>query len=148
MKLLKLIMTINEIQDQIIEDFSYYEDWMEKYEHIIQLGKELPLIAEEYKKEENLIKGCQSRVWLHADYIDGKVIFTADSDAIITKGLVGLMISVLSNQSPKAIAEADIYFIDRIGLKSHLSPTRSNGLLAMLKQMKMYAVALNAVHPS
>jgi cysteine desulfuration protein SufE len=141
-------MTINEIQDQIIEDFSYYEDWMEKYEHIIQLGKELPLIAEEYKKEENLIKGCQSRVWLHADYIDGKVIFTADSDAIITKGLVGLMISVLSDQSPKAIAEADIYFIDRIGLKSHLSPTRSNGLLAMLKQMKMYAVALNAVHPS
>jgi cysteine desulfuration protein SufE len=141
-------MTINEIQDQIIEDFSYYEDWMEKYEHIIQLGKELPLIAEEYKKEENLIKGCQSRVWLHADYIDGKVIFTADSDAIITKGLVGLMISVLSGQSPKAIAEADIYFIDRIGLKSHLSPTRSNGLLAMLKQMKMYAVALNAVHPS
>jgi cysteine desulfuration protein SufE len=148
LKLLKLIMTINEIQDQIIEDFSYYEDWMEKYEHIIQLGKELPLIAEEYKKEENLIKGCQSRVWLHADYIDGKVIFTADSDAIITKGLVGLMISVLSDQSPKAIAEADIYFIDRIGLKSHLSPTRSNGLLAMLKQMKMYAVALNAVHPS
>lgn len=141
-------MTINEIQDQIIEDFSYYEDWMEKYEHIIQLGKELPLIAEEYKKEENLIKGCQSRVWLHADYIDGKVIFTADSDAIITKGLVGLMISVLSGQSPKAIAESDIYFIDRIGLKSHLSPTRSNGLLAMLKQMKMYAVALNAVHPS
>jgi cysteine desulfuration protein SufE len=141
-------MTINEIQDQIIEDFSYYEDWMEKYEHIIQLGKELPLIAEEYKKEENLIKGCQSRVWLHADYTDGKVIFTADSDAIITKGLVGLMISVLSDQSPKAIAESDIYFIDRIGLKSHLSPTRSNGLLSMLKQMKMYAVALNAVHPS
>ncbi len=141
-------MTINEIQDQIIEDFSYYEDWMEKYEHIIQLGKELPLIAEEYKKEENLIRGCQSRVWLHADYIDGKVIFTADSDAIITKGLVGLMISVLSEQSPKDIAEADIYFIDEIGLKSHLSPTRSNGLLSMLKQMKMYAVALNAVHPS
>jgi cysteine desulfuration protein SufE len=141
-------MSINEIQDQIIEDFSYYEDWMEKYEHIIQLGKELPLIAEEYKKEENLIKGCQSRVWLHADYTDGKVIFTADSDAIITKGLVGLMISVLSDQSPKDIAGADIYFIDRIGLKSHLSPTRSNGLLAMLKQMKMYAIALNAVHPS
>jgi cysteine desulfuration protein SufE len=141
-------MTINEIQDQIIEDFSYYEDWMEKYEHIIQLGKELPLIAEEYKKDENLIRGCQSRVWLHADYVDGKVIFTADSDAIITKGLVGLMISVLSDQSPKDIARADIYFIDKIGLKSHLSPTRSNGLLAMLKQMKMYAIALNAVHPS
>lgn len=141
-------MTINEIQEQIIEDFSYYEDWMEKYEHIISLGKELPLIEEQYKTEENLIKGCQSRVWLHADYKDGIVYFTADSDAIITKGLVSLMISVLSGQSPKDIANADIYFIDKIGLKSHLSPTRSNGLLAMLKQMKMYAVALNAVHPS
>jgi len=140
-------MTINEIQDQIIEDFSYYEDWMEKYEHIIQLGKELPLIDEQYKTEENLIKGCQSRVWLHANYKEGKIEFTADSDAIITKGLVGLMISVLSDHSPKEIANADIYFIDKIGLKSHLSPTRSNGLLAMLKQMKMYAVALNAVHP-
>jgi len=140
-------MSINEIQDQIIEDFAFYEDWMEKYEHIIQLGKELPLIAEEYKKEENLIKGCQSRVWLHADYKDGIVEFTADSDAIITKGLVGLMINVLSGQSPIDIAEADIYFIDEIGLKSHLSPTRSNGLLAMLKQMKMYAIALNSVHP-
>lgn len=140
-------MSINEIQDQIIEDFAFYEDWMEKYEHIIQLGKELPLIAEEYKKEENLIKGCQSRVWLHADYKEGKVEFTADSDAIITKGLVGLMINVLSGQSPKDIAEADIYFIDKIGLKSHLSPTRSNGLLAMLKQMKLYAIALNSVHP-
>lgn len=139
-------MTINEIQDQIIEDFSYYEDWMEKYEHIISLGKELPLIEEQYKQDENLIKGCQSRVWLHADYKDGILTFTADSDAIITKGLVGLMISVLSNQSPKDIAEADIYFIDKIGLKSHLSPTRSNGLLSMLKQMKMYAVALNAAH--
>ncbi len=141
-------MTINEIQDQIIEDFSYYEDWMEKYEHIIQLGKELPLIAEQYKTEDNLIKGCQSRVWLHADYKNGKIQFTADSDAIITKGLIGLMINVLNDQSPKDIAQADIYFIDKIGLKSHLSPTRSNGLLSMLKQMKMYAVALNAVHPS
>ena len=141
-------MTINEIQDQIIEDFSYYEDWMEKYEHIISLGKELPLIEEQYKTEENLIKGCQSRVWLHANYKDGIVHFTADSDAIITKGLVGLMISVLSEQSPKEIANADIYFIDKIGLKSHLSPTRSNGLLSMLKQMKLYALALNAVHPS
>lgn len=141
-------MTINEIQEQIIEDFSYYEDWMEKYEHIIQLGKELPLIDEQYKTEENLIKGCQSRVWLHADYKNGKVKFTADSDAIITKGLIGLMISVLSDQTPKDIATSDIYFIDKIGLKSHLSPTRSNGLLSMLKQMKMYAIALNAVHPS
>lgn len=141
-------MTINEIQDQIIEDFSFYNDWMEKYEHIIQLGKELPLIGEQYKTEEHLIRGCQSRVWLHADFRDGKIFFTADSDAIITKGLVALMISVLSEQSPKDIAASDIYFIDRIGLKSHLSPTRSNGLLAMLKQMKMYAVALNAVNPS
>jgi cysteine desulfuration protein SufE len=141
-------MTINEIQEQIIEDFSYYEDWMEKYEHIIQLGKELPLIEAQYKTEENLIKGCQSMVWLHADYKDGIISFTADSDAIITKGLIGLMISVLSRQSPKDIATADIYFIDKIGLKSHLSPTRSNGLLSMLKQMKMYAIALNAVHPS
>jgi cysteine desulfuration protein SufE len=141
-------MTINEIQEQIIEDFSYYEDWMEKYEHIIQLGKELPLIEDQYKTEENLIKGCQSRVWLHADYKDGKIIFTADSDAIITKGLIGLMISVLSDQTPKDIATSDIYFIDKIGLKSHLSPTRSNGLLSMLKQMKLYALALNAAHPS
>jgi cysteine desulfuration protein SufE len=141
-------MTINEIQDQIIEDFSYYDDWMEKYEHIIQLGKELPLIDEQYKKDENLIRGCQSRVWLHAELKDGKVVFTADSDAIITKGLVGLMISVLSDQPAKDIATADIYFIDKIGLKSHLSPTRSNGLLSMLKQMKLYAVAFNAAHPS
>lgn len=141
-------MSINEIQDQIIEDFSYYDDWMEKYEHIIQLGKELPMIDEQYKKEENLIKGCQSRVWLHAELQDGKVVFSADSDAIITKGLVGLMISVLSNQPPKDIAASDIYFIDRIGLKSHLSPTRSNGLLAMLKQMKMYALAFSATQSS
>ena len=135
-------MTINEQQDQIIEEFSFYDDWMEKYEHIIQLGKELPLIDERYKTEDHLIKGCQSRVWLHADYKDGKIGFSADSDAIITKGLVGLMIAVLSNHTPKEIATADIYFIDKIGLRSHLSPTRSNGLLSMLKQMKLYAVAL------
>jgi len=135
-------MTINEQQDQIIEEFSFYDDWMEKYEHIIQLGKELPLINDAYKTEEYLIKGCQSRVWLHADYKDGKIEFSADSDAIITKGLVGLMIAVLSRHTPKEIATADIYFIDKIGLRSHLSPTRSNGLLSMLKQMKLYAVAL------
>lgn len=134
-------MSINEIQDQIIEDFSYYDDWMEKYEHIIQLGKELPLIDAQYKKEEYLIKGCQSQVWLNAECRDGKVYFSADSDAIITKGLVGLMISVLSGQQPADIAGADIYFIDRIGLRNHLSPTRSNGLLAMLKQMKNYGLA-------
>lgn len=135
-------MTINEQQDQIIEEFSFYDDWMEKYEHIIQLGKELPLIDEQYKTEEHLIKGCQSRVWLHADYKNGNIEFSADSDAIITKGLVGLMISVLSHHTPKEIAGADIYFIDKIGLRSHLSPTRSNGLLSMLKQMKLYAIAL------
>lgn len=138
-------MNINTIQEEIIETFSYYEDWMEKYEHIIQLGKDLPIIADEYKTEDHLIKGCQSKVWLHAAYENGKVVFTADSDAIITKGLVSLMISVLSNQTPKDIVDADIYFIDKIGLKSHLSPTRSNGLLAMLKQMKLYALALQSV---
>jgi cysteine desulfuration protein SufE len=134
-------MTINELQDQIIEEFAYFEDWMEKYEHIIQLGKDLPIIEDKYKKEENLIKGCQSRVWLHAEQKEGRVFFSADSDAIITKGLVGLMISVLSNQPAREIAEAQIYFIDKIGLRSHLSPTRSNGLLSMLKQMKLYAIA-------
>lgn len=137
-------MTINEIQDEIIEEFSYYDDWMDKYEHIIGLGKELNLIDAAHKTDDKLIKGCQSRVWLHAEYIDGKIIFTADSDAIITKGLVSLMIHVLSGHTPSEIAHADLYFIDKIGLKSHLSPTRSNGLLAMLKQMKLYAVALQA----
>lgn len=141
-------MDINEIQDQIIEDFSQYEEWMDKYEHIIQIGKELPLLADAYKIDENLIKGCQSKVWLHAEYTNGKIVFTADSDAIITKGLVGLMISVLSGHSPRSIAQSDIYFIDKIGLGSHLSPTRSNGLLAMLKQMKMYALAMGSLHPS
>lgn len=134
-------MSINKIQDEIIEDFSYFNDWMEKYEHIIQIGKDLPLIEEQYKKEENLIKGCQSQVWLHATYENGNIYFTADSDAIITKGLVSLMIHVLSGHSPKEIANADIYFIDKIGLRSHLSPTRSNGLLSMLRQMKNYAIA-------
>jgi len=134
-------MTINEEQDRIIEDFEFLGDWDDKYEYIIQLGKDLPKIDEQYKRDENLIKGCQSRVWLHAEYKDGTVYFTADSDALITKGLVSLMISVLSGHTPKEIADADIYFIDKIGLRSHLSPTRSNGLLSMLKQMKMYAVA-------
>lgn len=135
-------MSINKIQDELIADFSFFDDWMAKYEYIIQLGKELPLIAEEYKKDEYLIKGCQSRVWLHADFKDGLVHFTADSDAIITKGLVSLMISVLSGHTPEEIAETELYFIDEIGLKEHLSPTRANGLLAMVKQMKLYAIAL------
>lgn len=137
-------MTISEQQDNIIEEFSFFDDWTEKYEHLIQMGKDLPLIDEQYRKEENLIKGCQSKVWLHADYRDGKLYFTADSDAVITKGLVSMMIRVLSGQKPKDIATSEIYFIDEIGLKSHLSLTRSNGLLAMLKQMKMYGMAMEA----
>ncbi len=134
-------MTINEKQDSIVEDFELFDDWMEKYEYIIQLGKELPLIDDQYKTDDNLIKGCQSRVWLHADYTDGKLIFTADSDALITKGLVSMVVQVLSDHTPKEIADAEIYFIDKIGLRSHLSPTRSNGLVSMIKQIKMYAVA-------
>jgi cysteine desulfuration protein SufE len=137
-------MTIREEQDEIIADFEYLTNWDDKYEYIIQLGKELPLIDSQYKKEENLIKGCQSRVWLHAEYRDGKLFFTADSDAIITKGLVSLIIKVLSGQTPKDIVEADVNFIDAIGLHSHLSPTRSNGLLSMLKQIKLYALAYQA----
>lgn len=134
-------MTINEKQDAIVEDFELFSDWMEKYEYIIQLGKDLPLIDEPYKTEENLIRGCQSKVWLHADYKEGKLYFTADSDALITKGLVSMVVNVLSGQAPKDIVDAEIYFIDKIGLRNHLSPTRSNGLLSMLKQIKMYAVA-------
>ncbi len=134
-------MTINEKQDALIEDFEFLGEWEEKYKYIIDLGKDLPLIAEEYKTEENLIRGCQSRVWLHVDYKEQKLFFTADSDALITKGLVSMVVDVLSGHSPKEIVDADVYFIDKIGLKSHLSPTRSNGLLSMLKQIKMYAVA-------
>ncbi|HMH23566.1 MAG TPA: SufE family protein, partial [Puia sp.] len=118
--------------------------WEDKYEYIIQMGKELPPLDEKYKIEENLIRGCQSRVWLHADPKDGKLVFTADSDAVITKGLVSMVIRVLSDHTPKEIAEAEIYFIDAIGLRDHLSPTRSNGLLSMLKQIKLYALAFQA----
>ena|SRR2546428_6324801 len=137
-------MKINEIQDELIEDFSLFDDWMGKYEYLIQLGKDLPLIDDKYKLDENLIKGCQSKVWLHTDFNNGKVLFTADSDAIITKGLVGMIIRVLSNHSPEEIVNSDLYFIDKIGLHEHLSPTRSNGLLSMIKQMKMYAFALQS----
>jgi cysteine desulfuration protein SufE len=137
-------MTINEIQDELIEDFEFFSDWMEKYEHIIQLGKELPLIEEEYKKEDYLIKGCQSQVWLHAELVDNKVVFTADSDAIITKGLVSMMVKVLSGHTPEEIADTELYFINRIGLKEHLSPTRANGFLSMVKQMKLYAITMKA----
>jgi cysteine desulfuration protein SufE len=137
-------MTIKETQDELISDFSLMENWMDKYEYIIQLGKELPLIDEKYKTPDNLIKGCQSQVWLHTELVDGKLVFTADSDAVITKGLISLMVSVLSNHTPREINEADLYFIEAIGLTSHLSPTRSNGLVSMLKQMKMYAFAYEA----
>ncbi|TDS12383.1 SufE family protein [Sphingobacterium paludis] len=137
-------MTINEIQDELIDDFAFYQDWMEKYEYIIQLGKEVPLIQEDYKTDDYIIKGCQSKVWLYPKLEEGKVTFTADSDAIITKGLVSLMVKVLSGHTPEEIAAADLYFIDQIGLKEHLSPTRANGLLSMVKQMKLYAIALKA----
>ena len=137
-------MTISEIQDELIEDFSLFPDWMEKYEYLIQMGKELPAIDDRYKKDENLIKGCQAKVWLHADYKNGKIFFTADSDAIITKGLVSMVVRVLSNQTPEEIVHANLYFVDKIGLKEHLSVTRSNGLLSMIKQMKMYALALES----
>ena len=137
-------MSINEIQDQIIDEFALFSDWMEKYEYIIDLGKNLPLIEEQYKDEDHLIKGCQSRVWLHAGLEGDKVVFTADSDAVITKGIIALLIRVLSNQPAEDVAQSDLYFIDKIGLKEHLSPTRSNGLLSMVKQMKLYGVAFAA----
>ena len=133
-------MTINEIQDEIIDEFSGFDDWMDKYQLLIDLGNEQAPLDEKYKTESNLIDGCQSRVWLQCDYVDGKLNFTAESDALIVKGIVALLIRVLSGHTPKEIMDADLYFIDRIGLKDHLSPTRSNGLLAMMKQMKMYAV--------
>ncbi len=137
-------MTINEIQDELIDDFAFYQDWMEKYEYIIQLGKELPLIDEANRQDQYIIKGCQSKVWLFPEIKGDKLYFTADSDAVITKGLVSLMVKVLSGHTPKEIAETELYFIEQIGLKEHLSPTRANGLLAMVKQMKLYALAFQA----
>jgi len=134
-------MTIKEIQEEIIDEFSMFEDWMERYEYIIDLGKSLPLIDEENKLDENLIKGCQSKVWMFSEVADDKVVFTADSDAILTKGIVALLLRVFSDQTPKAIIDADTSFIDEIGLKEHLSPTRANGLVSMVKQIKMYAIA-------
>ncbi len=134
-------MSINEVQEQIIEEFSVFDDWMEKYNFLIELSKELPPINPKFKTNEYLIKGCQSRVWLNGEYIDGKVVFTADSDAIITKGIIALLIRVLSNRTPDEILNADLYFIDKIGLKENLSPTRANGLVSMIKQMRMYALA-------
>ena len=139
-------MTIEQAEQQIIEEFELFEDWMDKYNYIIELGKELPLIDAQYKTPEHLIAGCQSQVWLHAEYKDGKVQFTADSDAIITKGIINLLIKVFSGQTPEDILSADLSFLDEIGLKEHLSPTRSNGLVSMVKQMLLYAEAfkLNA----
>jgi cysteine desulfuration protein SufE len=136
-------MTINEIQDEIIEEFSGFDDWMDKYQLLIDLGNEQDPLDDKYKTEQNLIDGCQSRVWLQADLIDGKLLFTAESDALIVKGIVALLIRVLSGHTPQEILDADLYFIDEIGLKEHLSPTRSNGLLAMVKQMRMYALAFS-----
>ena len=137
-------MTINEIQDNVIEEFSAFDDWMDKYSLLIDLGNSLPALDERYKTESNLIEGCQSRVWLQADYVDGKIIFQGESDAVIVKGIVSLLISVLSGHTPQEILDADLYFIEKIGLKEHLSPTRSNGLVAMVKQMHLYAVAFRA----
>ncbi|MEZ5039109.1 MAG: SufE family protein [Saprospiraceae bacterium] len=137
-------MTINDIQEEIIDEFSLFADWTEKYEYIIELGKNLPQIEAQYKDEDHLIKGCQSRVWLHAAPKEDKVIFTADSDAIITKGLIALLVRVFSDQPAADIAATDLYFIDEIGLKEHLSLTRSNGLVSMIKQMKLYGLAINA----
>lgn len=133
-------MTINEAQDEVIEEFSDFTDWMDKYQLLIDLGNELAPLEEKYKTENNLIEGCQSRVWLQADYTDGNIVFTADSDALIVKGIIALLIRVLSGHTPQEILDAQLYFIDQIGLKDHLSPTRSNGLLAMVKQIKVYAL--------
>ena len=137
-------MTINEIQDEIIEEFSGFDDWMDKYQLLIDLGNEQAPLDDKYKTEQNLIDGCQSRVWLQADYSDGVIRFTAESDALIVKGIVALLIRVLSGHTPQEILDADLYFIEEIGLKEHLSPTRSNGLLAMVKQMRMYALVFKA----
>lgn len=136
--------SIKELQDEIIDDFAMFDDWMGKYEHLIEFGKSLSLLDDQYKNEEHEVKGCQAKVWLHTEIIDGKLIFEADSDAIITKGIIGLLVHVLSNHPIDEILESDLYFIDDIGLKEHLSPTRSNGLVSMIKQMKLYAVAYKA----
>lgn len=137
-------MTIQEIQDTIVDEFSMFDDWMQRYEYIIDLGKALPLIDEQYKTEDNIIKGCQSKVWVHAEQNEDKIVFTADSDAILTKGIIAILIRAFSNQKAADILEANTDFIDQIGLKEHLSPTRANGLVSMVKQIKMYALAYNA----
>jgi len=138
-------MTINEIQEKIIEEFSLFDDWMDKYNLLIDLGKELPVIDPKYKVKDYLIEGCQSKVWLHPEYNGNIISFTADSDAIITRGIVALLIKVLSDRTPEEILSADLYFIEKIGLRQNLSPTRSNGLLSMVRQIKLYAMAYNAI---
>ena len=135
------VVSITDIQNEIIDEFSMFEDWEERYQYMIDLGKDLPLIEEQYKTDSNIIKGCQSKVWVHAELKDNNIVFTADSDAIITKGIIAILIRVFSNQKPKDILEANTDFIEQIGLKEHLSPTRANGLVSMIKQLKMYAIA-------
>ena len=137
-------MTIKEIQNEIVSEFSMFDDWMERYEYIIELGKGLPIIEEQFKTEDNIIKGCQSKVWVHAEEKDGKVVFSADSDAILTKGIIAILIRAFSNQTPAAILEANTDFVDEIGLKEHLSATRANGLVSMIKKIKLYALAFEA----
>ncbi len=141
-------MTIHEIEDRIVEEFSKFEDWMDKYNYLIEMGKDLPKIDEKFKTDQYLISGCQSRVWLHAEYRDSKVLFTADSDAVITKGIVTLLIRVLSGQAAETIIQSELKFIDQIGLREHLSPTRSNGLTSMVKQMKLFALAFKTRNQS
>jgi cysteine desulfuration protein SufE len=137
-------MNIKEIQNEIVDEFSMFDDWMERYEYIIELGKGLPIIEDQYKTEDNIIKGCQSKVWVHAEEKDGKVVFSADSDAILTKGIIAILIRAFSNQTPAEILEANTDFVDEIGLKEHLSATRANGLVSMIKKIKMYALAFEA----
>jgi cysteine desulfuration protein SufE len=137
-------MNIKEKQEEIIDEFSMFDDWMQRYEYIIDLGKNLPLIEEEFKTDDNIIKGCQSKVWLKGEQNDDKIVFTADSDAILTKGIIAILIRVFSNQKASDILNADMDFIDKIGLKEHLSPTRANGLVSMIKNIKMYALAFDA----
>jgi cysteine desulfuration protein SufE len=137
-------MKIKEIQDEIIDEFAMFDDWDERYQYVIDLGKSLPLIDDKYKDDDHIVKGCQSKVWLHADEKDGKIVFTADSDAIITKGIIAILVRVFSGQNPSDILHADMGFIDEIGLKEHLSPTRANGLVSMIKQIKMYALGFES----
>jgi cysteine desulfuration protein SufE len=141
-------MTIPELQEQVVSEFSLIDDWMDKYNYLIEMGRSIPIIDEHYKTDQYVITGCQSKVWLHADYRDGKIFFSADSDAVITKGIVNLLIRVLSGHTPDEILNADMDFIDKVGLREHLSPTRSNGLTSMIKQMKLYAIAFKTKNAS